>query len=312
MAPTQSVTIDFHTHPVLIREFAEKYPDYRRMAREVFHIGNNLQPLETFFLQMDVAGVEKAVLLPIACARARGLGVSSNEQVAELCGLSNRFIGFASVDPQDPGAVKCLEAATYQMGFKGLKLDPSLQDFDPNGHAAYDIYEAAAALRIPVLIHTGMSWAPQTAVAPGQPVLLEPAIRRFPHLNFVLAHWGWPWVWDANVLALKYPNVYLDTSCFYYDSPTEFFQFQFRHQMPVTLLERSLRNQVVFGSNYPRVEINNMVKAINSLELTEQCLAKILRKNAEGLLKPRLSLRETGAVGNDNQAGKGAGTKSEA
>ena len=112
----RTAMIDFHTHPVLIREFAEKYPDYTRMAREVFQIGNNLQPLETFFLQMDVAGIEKAVLLPIACARARGLAVSSNEQVAELCGLSKRFIGFASVDPLQPGAAKELEAAVHRHG----------------------------------------------------------------------------------------------------------------------------------------------------------------------------------------------------
>ena len=52
------MTIDFHTHPVLIREFTEKYPNYIRVAREVFNIGNNFQPLETFFLQMDVAGIE--------------------------------------------------------------------------------------------------------------------------------------------------------------------------------------------------------------------------------------------------------------
>ena len=51
-----------------------------------------------------------------------------------------------------------------------------------------------------------------------------------------------------------------------------------------TLLERSLRNQIVFGSNYPRVEIKNMVKAIKSLGLTEACLEKILRTNAEKLL----------------------------
>ena len=80
--------IDFPAHPVLIREFADKYPDYTRMAREVFQIGNNLQPLEHFFLQMDVAGIEKAGPSSIACARARGLAVSSNKQVAELCGLS--------------------------------------------------------------------------------------------------------------------------------------------------------------------------------------------------------------------------------
>ncbi|MGD0228550.1 MAG: amidohydrolase family protein [Terriglobia bacterium] len=276
--------IDFHTHPVLIREFAEKYPDYTRMAREVFQIGNNLQPLETFFLQMDVAGIERAVLLPIACARARGLAVSSNGQVAELCGMSKRFIGFASVDPVQPGAAKELESAIQTMGLKGLKLDAALQDFDLNDPKVFEVYEAAAALGIPALIHTGMSWAPGTPLAQGQPLLLEPAIRRFPRLNFVLAHWAWPWVWDANALALKYPNVYLDTSCFYYDGPTEFFQFHFRQQMPITLLERSLRNQIVFGSNYPRVEIKNPVKAIKSLGLTEACLEKIFRTNAEKLL----------------------------
>jgi len=276
--------IDFHTHPVLIREFTEKYPNYVRVAREVFNIGNNFQPLETFFLQMDVAGIEKAVLLPIACERARKDPVSSNEQVAELCGMSDRFIGFASVDPIAPDAPKQLESGVTGLGLKGLKLDAALQDFDLNDPAVFDVYEAAASLRIPVLIHTGMSWAPGAPLQQGQPLLLEKAIRKFSNLRFVLAHWGWPWVWDATALALKYPNVFLDTSCFYYDGPTEFFQFVFSRQIPTTLIERSLRNQVVFGSNYPRVEIKNMVKALKSLSLTEGCLEKIFSTNAERLL----------------------------
>ena len=281
------VTIDFHTHPVLIREFAEKYPNYVRVAREVFNIGNNFQPLETFFLQMDVAGIEKAVLLPIACGRARKDPVSSNEQVAELCGMSDRFIGFASVDPMAPNAPKELESAVTGLGLKGLKLDAALQDFDLNDSAVFEVYEAAASLRIPVLIHTGMSWAPETPLERGQPLLLEKAIRRFSSLRFVLAHWGWPWVWDATALALKYPNVFLDTSCLYYDGPTEFFQFVFSKQIPTTLIERSLRNQVVFGSNYPRVEIKNIVRALKSLSLTEGCLERIFSTNAERLLGMR-------------------------
>ena len=279
--------IDFHTHPVLIRELAEKYPNYERMARQVFNIGNNFQPLETFFLQMDVAGVEKAVLLPIACARARQDAVSSNEQVAELCGMSGRFIGFASVDPMAPDAPKELESAITALGLKGLKLDAALQDFDLNHPRVFDIYEVATSLEIPVLIHTGMSWAPGTPLEQGQPLLLEKAIRRFSNLHFVLAHWGWPWVWDATALTLKYPNVFLDTSGLYYDSPKEFFQFVFSQQIPATLIERSLRNQVVFGSNYPRVEIKNMVKALKSLPLTEGCLDKIFCTNAELLLGVR-------------------------
>jgi len=282
-----TVRIDFHTHPVLIREFTEKYPNYVRVAREVFNIGNNFQPLETFFLQMDVAGIEKAVLLPIACGRARNDPVSSNEQVAELCGMSERFIGFASVDPMAPNAPEELECAVAQLGLEGLKLDAALQDFDLNDPAVFAVYEAAASLGIPVLIHTGMSWAPETPLERGQPLLLEKAIRRFPKLNFVLAHWGWPWVWDATALALKYPNVFLDTSCLYYDGPTEFFQFVFSRQIPTTLIERSLRNQVVFGSNYPRVEIKNMVRALKSLALTEGCLERIFSTNAQRLLGMR-------------------------
>ena len=276
--------IDFHTHPVLIREFVDKYPNYERMARRVFDIGNNFQPLETFFLQMDVAGIERAVLLPIDCRRARKDPVSSNEQVAELCGLSKRFIGFASVDPLKKGAPRELESAVKKLGLKGLKLDPALQDFRANHRKVYPIYEAAAALGIPLLIHTGMSWAPGTPLERGHPLHLEEPIRQFSKLNFVLAHFAWPWVWEATALALKYPNVYLDTSCLYYDSPKEFLQFVFSKQIPTTVIERSLRNKIVFGSNYPRVEIKNMVHALKTLALTEGCLNKILRENAERLL----------------------------
>ena len=276
--------IDFHTHPVLIREFVDKYPNYERMARRVFDIGNNFQPLETFFLQMDVAGIERAVLLPIDCRRARKDAVSSNEQVAELCRLSKRFIGFASVDPLKKGATRELESAVKKLGLKGLKLDPALQDFRVNHRKVYPIYEAAAALGIPLLIHTGMSWAPETPLERGHPLHLEEPIRQFSKLNFVLAHFGWPWVWEATALALKYPNVYLDTSCLYYDSPKEFFQFVFSKQIPTTVIERSLRNKIVFGSNYPRVEIKNMVHALKTLALTEGCLNKVLQENAERLL----------------------------
>ncbi len=281
--------IDFHTHPVLIQEFAEKYPNYERVAREIFNIGNNFQPLETFFLQMDVAGIDRAVLLPIDCRRARKDAVSSNEQVAELCGRSKRFIGFASVDPLRKGAAWELENAVKKLGLKGLKLDSALQDFQPHDRKVFPVYEAAAALGVPLLIHTGMSWAPETPLERGHPMLLEQPIRRYPQLPFVLAHFGWPWVWEATALALKYPNVYLDTSCLYYDSPKEFYQFVFSKQIPTTLIERSLRNKIVFGSNYPRVEIKNMVYALKNLGLTGECLKKILRDNAERLLG--LSLR---------------------
>ena len=88
----------------------------------------------------------------------------------------------------------------------------------------------------------------------------------------------------SKYLSLKYKNIFIDTSALYFDSPKEFINFVMNHQIPVTLVERSLRDKIVFGSNYPRVEIKNMVNAVQSLGLSDGCLKLIFKENAEKLL----------------------------
>ena len=45
--------------------------------------------------KMDTSGVDKAVILPIACKRARSVDIWTNAQIAELVKMSGRFIGSA-------------------------------------------------------------------------------------------------------------------------------------------------------------------------------------------------------------------------
>jgi len=277
--------IDFHTHPLLIREMVEKYPELVRAAREVFFIGNNFQPLETFLLELDVSGLERAVLLPIDCTTARGASVYTNEQVAEVCRMSDRFVGFASVDPHQPDAPAQLREAVEGLGLRGLKLAPSLQAFFPDDRRlAYPVYEVAQELGIPMVVHAGMTWEPGVRLGYSQVMRLEAVAADFPGLNLVVAHMGWPWVLEAVTLALKYPNVYLDTSCLYFDNPRDFIRHVFTRQISLTWVERTLRHQVVFGSNYPRVEIKNMAAAVRELGLSEGCLRLIFSENARVLL----------------------------
>lgn len=277
--------IDFHTHPLLVREMHKKYPDLARISRDVFHIGNNPQPLETFLLEMDVSGIEKAVILPIDATTAKGYRIYSNEQIAELCGMSDRFIGFASVDPHKKTAARDLEQAVSKLNLKGLKLSGPTQEFFPNDKKlAYPIYTKAGELRIPIVFHAGMSWEPNARSKYGQPIFLEDVACDFPELNIIIAHLGWPWVLESVMLALKYPNVYLDTSCLYFDNPDDFISFAMSKQAPLSVFEKSLREKVVFGSNYPRVEIKNMVRAVKNVGLTEGCLDLIFRENARKLL----------------------------
>ena len=275
--------IDFHTHPLLVREMIERHPELERAVREIFFIGNNFQPLETFLLELDVSGLDRAVLLPIDCTSTCGAPIWSNEQIAELCRMNERFIGFASVDPHQPDAPAKLKRAIECLGLRGLKLAPGIQEFYPNDPALYPLYEMAQELGIPIIFHAGMSWEPGARLAYGHPLRFEPVAADF-ELDIVLAHLAWPWVLEAVTLALKYPNVYLDTSALYFDNPKDFIHFAMTEQVPVTVWERSLRKQLVFGSNYPRVEIKNMAAAVRCLGLSQGCLELVFRGNAERLL----------------------------
>lgn len=275
--------IDFHTHPLLVQEIVSDDKEMVRITQDIFFIRNRLQPLETFLLEMDVSGVDRAVIAPIDASAAKGVKIFGNEQIAQLCAMSSRFIGFASVDPHNPKAAEQLERDARRLGLRGLKLSPSMQEFAANDRKlAYPVYEAAAALGIPVLMHCGMTWAPRCKST--NPIVLEDVAFDFPKLKLVIAHFGWPWVHETAMLLLKYENLFADTSCLYFDAPWEFMRYVFTERLPLTLLERSLRTKVVFGSDYPRVEIKNMVRAVSELGLSDGALEMIFNKNARYLL----------------------------
>jgi predicted TIM-barrel fold metal-dependent hydrolase len=280
--------IDFHVHPVLTREMVARHPELERAARETYFVGNNFQPLEVMLLEMDLCGIDKAVVIPVDATTNCNATVYTNEQIVEICAMSDRLIGFASVDPRQPGATEKLEHAVSSLGLRGLKLSPAMQGFFADDPLAFPVYEKARDLGIPVLFHAGMSWQPGSKLKYGHPLRFEDAAAAFPDLNIVLAHLAWPWVVEAVALALKYPNVYLDTSALYFDNPVDFLRYAMTQQVPLTVFERSLRKQLVFGSDNPRIETKAMAKAVRSLGLSDECLELVFRGNAERLLGGRV------------------------
>jgi predicted TIM-barrel fold metal-dependent hydrolase len=278
--------IDFHTHPVLIKEVVEGSEQLRHAVRHIFNLQNALQPLETFKGQMKVAGIDKAVLLPIDCTTAHNCKIFSNEQVADLASKHDFFIGFASVDPLREEAVDELAEAISGLGLRGLKLDPSLQQFYPNDkEKAYPLFTKATKLKIPVVMHAGMTWEADAMMKYSHPGLLEDIAHDFQGLNLIIAHMGWPYVLESVALALKYPNVYLDTSCLYADTPKEFIEYVFTKQLPITLVQRSLDKKIVFGSNYPRIEMHKMVKAVRNVLREEDVIENVFQNNPSRLLR---------------------------
>jgi len=277
--------LDVHVHPLLLKELTDKRPQLLREADEIFDLRTSPQPLTTLLGEMDLCGIERAVLLPVNCEGSHGSKLPSNDEVAEIVRQNKeRFLGFASVDPNmGQAALKELRRSHDQLGLRGLKLNPALQDFDPTGPAALEIYAEAENLEMPVLIHTGMTFSKRFSIDHNRPLPLDGVARKHPKLRICLAHIGWPWLWDTVTVAMRNPNVYVDTSGTFAGTPMENIR-QVTSVIPVRMIENELADKLMFGSDYPRVEINKMFAAISSLPLRRDVLEAILRQNTLAFL----------------------------
>ncbi|MGI9148875.1 MAG: amidohydrolase family protein [Chloroflexota bacterium] len=153
---------------------------------------------------LDAADIDVAVLLapfvtaPFALADRESL-CAANAHLARLVrGHTDRLVGFAVVNPLHDQAAEDLEDAVVRLGLRGLKLVPS--GWYPYDACAHKVYAAAAALKIPILFHSGIFIDGRSGRF-CQPVFYE-AVRDYPGLRVALAHLGWPWTDEANAIGL--------------------------------------------------------------------------------------------------------------
>ena len=125
-----------------------------------------------------------------------------------------------------------------------------------------------------------MSWEPGSLAKYGRPIEYEELAATRPSLRMCLSRFGWPWAEECAMLMVKYPNVYTDTGILYFDSAREFFDRLFKHEVALTWVDRSLRHQVMFGSNNPRFEQIRMAQALDGLGLRESTVELIKGGNA--------------------------------
>jgi len=273
--------IDVHVHPILVKELTDSRPGLLQDAREHFDLRTTPQPLSTLTHEMDLCNVERSVLLALECPKLHAAKMPSNDEVANIVRQNGRrFIGFASVDPDSKqDALSEMRRAKDQIGLRGLKLNPAMQEFDPSSPSAIEVYKEAERLEMPILIHTGITFSHRFSIHHNDPLIYDDVARKHPKLKICLAHMGWPWLWNAVTVAIRNPNVYLDTAGTYAGTPVEHFR-QVASTLSSRVIENVLGIRLMFGSDYPRIEMNKMFEAVNALPIRQDTLAAILGGNA--------------------------------
>jgi len=273
--------IDIHSHPGFIKEICQN-PEREEFRREKFYLyKQTIWPAELVIEQLNAAKIDKAVLLAEDVSSRYGDTIVSNEEIKLLVDLyPDRFIGFASVDPNSKNAVQDLKRAFKDLGLSGVKFNPSNQGFYPNDSIMDPIYELCVKYNKPIIFHSGMTWIKNSHSKFSHPLVFEDVALKYPNLKICLAHFGWPWIMDTAMLLLKYENIYADTALLYFDSPKQFFDTTFNKQLGPYWIDRTLADKVLFGSNYPRIEYKRMVDAVDVLNLREENKTKVLSANA--------------------------------
>lgn len=273
--------IDIHTHPAFFEPVCRDTAQLEQYRQALGLYKAGTAAIQHIFNQMNFAGIDRIALLPLDLTTQMGFTVVSNTEMRSLVDLApDRFIGFASVDPFRPDAADILEHALTDLKLSGLKLHPSRQKFYPTDPILYPLYEICLAHNKPIIFHAGISLQPDTPTHFAQPFQFEEIALRYPRLRICLAHFGFPWVAETAALLLKYPNVYTDTGLLYFDSAREFYEHVFRQMLGSYWIDRSLRHQVLFGSNNPRFEQIRMIEALRKIGWRESTLDLVLGLNA--------------------------------
>ena len=278
------MVIDIHMHP-LVRD-AEYIPDlstvmksfFRPQAAARIEKGIKERALDDIISDMDESGIDTGVIVAMDMRSALGVVMVSNESVAGMVQrFPDRFIGFASVDPNlGRAAIKELERAVRDLGLQGLKLAPPVQQFAPNSRKLRPLWEKACDLNVPVWFHSGHQISTSGSKAQlGHPALIDELAASLPELTIIMGHCACPWFWDAWSVFCRHENVYLDISSY----PKLYNHFPWD-----AYSKYNIEHKLLFATDYPLHDFESCINAVESLGISDGFKKKIFAENAARIL----------------------------
>jgi predicted TIM-barrel fold metal-dependent hydrolase len=265
--------VDYHCH-VSMTEYSDiENPTLISVTRE------------EFLADLDEAGIEKAVIL----SDSR----TTPEQVSAFVSQApDRFIGFGYVNPMDEGAGDETLRQRDELGLFGLKLYPTTDSYRVDDSKAFEVYEAADGIGMPIMLHHAGMPDPGDLLKHSDPALIDIVAHSFPDLKIVLAHLGYPRVDETLYVARKHRNVWCDISWPYGDVNHPSYPYMLWRDL-LTALNLGVLNKMVFGTDYPGVRQRpyvDMLMSINryatheDLRIPESQLRSIIDGNTQPLL----------------------------
>ena len=174
-----------------------------------------------------------------------------------------KLIGFAGIDPTEPGSAEEVKIAKEDLRLRGITLSPANQDFHPSDTRAMKVYEEAEQLGMPILIHPSGQFTEESKLEFARPYLLDEVARTFPKLRLIIAQLGQPWVDQTVCLLGKHPNVFADVSGLL-SRPWQ------AYNALVTCHQAGVIDKLLFGSDFPYTNAEECIESLYSINQLAQ------------------------------------------
>ncbi len=261
--------IDVHTH---INNYHED---------KVVSMEDSLNLLSQTMLENDIA-----YSLVLSSYKVNKNRPSTKQVVEAISGRSNlgvvSGISYLHYDYKD-----VVEISEYLKNglIKGLKFYPGYEPFYPNDSRLKVWYNMAIEFDVPVMFHSGDTYAPSGRVKYSHPIHIDDLAVDYPDLKIVICHIGNPWIKDCMEVVYKNNNVYADISGLVLGDFTEKFERYMKQEIEEIITYAGDPKYLLYGTDWPICNMKSYIKFMNQLDLETDKKDFILWKNAAELFK---------------------------
>ncbi len=259
--------IDAHCHI-----YPEKIADRAVHGTDTFYgiVSKRKGTAQDLIDEKNVSKVDKFVVQSVATTPHQVKSI--NEFVAKEVELYSEFLIGLGTLHQDSQTMEEDVLHLLELGLKGVKLHPDIQNFKIDEERYFPIYELCQKHKLPILMHTG-----DYRYDNSNPNRVIPIVETFKDLVLIGAHFGgWSMYDEASKQLSEYENFYVDCSSAFYSLDKS---------SAKKIINRYGTDKVLFGTDYPMWDAVDELEYFFSLNFSKEDNKKMLSENVKKVLK---------------------------
>ena len=236
--------------------------------------------MKAWWAEIDKAGIDKVVVAgriiegdPTNTMDGKALMEMEKQYKGRLYGITPVNLEQdmkRSLDELQKELDAGIRGATIEPGYR-KKGGPTTMD----NAEFFPLYELLQSRGIPLQVQTGAFAGVDNWDQPNQIWRMDRVMKKFPKLQLILGHGGYPRITEALALALKWPTVVLSSDVYTFWPGGQLYQQNIE----------MLQDQFVYGSAFPFGNFDTTLEQTLALPLSDRVMQKYLYDNAARLLK---------------------------